>query len=457
MVHGSLSIVNGAVVHWHASRQYFRMPKLTPLVEAAAQRPRSAVRWVRHFLRALGPGVVTGAADDDPSGIVTYSLAGARSGTMLLWLAPLTWPLMAAVQGMCARIGMVTGKGLMAGLRLKFPRSLLAIACFALLIANTINIGADLSEMADVAEMLTGINSHLWVVLFGVAIAWATVRLRYAVIANTLKWLALVLFAYVITAVKLGPRWSAVLHDTLIPAMPGGSRGWAIIVAILGTTISPYLFFWQASQEVEEEKALGRHSLVARRGATGDEIARRKLDVGAGTFFSNMAMYFIILTTALTLHVHGITQPNTSREVAEALKPLAGNLSALLFTLGIIGTGTLAIPTLAGSGAYAFAELFNWRQGIDEHFRGAPAFYAVIVLSVAAGGAFDFSNINPLKLLFTTAVINGVLAPFLLTGILIAASDRKLMQGQPSSLLGRVTVGVTTAVMFAATIAMFVL
>ncbi len=420
------------------------------------RKSRSPLRWIGHFWRALGPGVITGAADDDPSGIVTYSIAGAEFGTALLWLAPVTWPLMAAVQSMCARIGMVTGEGLMAGLRLKFPRPLLAATCFALLIANTINIGADLHGMADAVQMLTGTTSHLWVILFGALIAWSTVRLRYATIANVLKWLALVLFAYVITAVKVGPHWGTVFHDTFVPSMPHGSRAWATVVAILGTTISPYLFFWQASQEVEEEKALGRHSLVARRGATPDEIGRRKLDVGAGTFFSNMAMYFIILTTAVTLHAHGTTQLNSSRDVAEALKPLAGDLAALLFTLGILGTGALAIPTLAGSAAYAFAELFNWRQGIDEHFRGAPAFYAVIIISVAAGVAFDFAGINPIKLLYATAVINGVLAPFLLTGILIAASDRKLMGGQASSLLGRITVGVTTVVMFAATIGMFV-
>ena len=433
------------------------MTRLPPVVRAVTTQPRRALRWVRHFWRALGPGLITGAADDDPSGIATYSIAGAQFGTRLLWLAPLSWPLMAAVQTMCARIGMVTGEGLMAGLRTRFPRWLLALACFALLAANTMNIGADLSAMADAGEMLSGVDSHILVVVIGATIAWATVRLRYAVIANVLKWLALVLFAYVITAVKLAPHWGAVLHDTFIIAMPRGSEAWATVVAILGTTISPYLFFWQASQEVEEEKALGRHSLVARRGATADEIARRKLDVGAGTFFSNMAMYFIILTTALTLHAHGVTQPTSSREVAEALAPLAGKFSYLLYTLGIFGTGVLAIPTLAGSAAYAFAELFGWRQGIDEHFHGAPTFYAVILVSVGVGVFFDFANFNALKLLFATAVVNGVLAPFLLTGILIAASDKKLMQGQPSSLTGRIVVGITTVAMFGATIAMFAL
>jgi Mn2+/Fe2+ NRAMP family transporter len=411
---------------------------------------------MRQFWRALGPGVITGAADDDPSGIATYSIAGAQYGTSLLWLAPVTWPMMGAVQAMCARIGMVTGGGLMAALRLKFSRPVLAVTCLALLIANTANIGADLAAMADAAEVLTGVNSHLWVIVFTGAIAAATVRLRYAMIANTLKWLALVLFAYVITALKIGPHWGAMFRDTFVPSMPRGSAPWATVVAILGTTISPYLFFWQASQEVEEEKALGRHTLVARSGATPDEISRRKLDVGAGTFFSNMAMFFIILTTALTLHAHGVTQPSSSREVAEALRPLAGNFSALLFTVGLVGTGALAIPTLAGSAAYAFAELFGWRQGIDEHFRGAPAFYAVILIAMTAGVAFDFTNLNPIKALYWTAVINGILAPFLLTGILIVASDRRLMHGQPSSRLGRAVVLITTVAMFLAIIGMVV-
>lgn len=432
------------------------MPKVKSMARAAARQPGNVVRLVREFWAALGPGMITGAADDDPSGIATYSITGAQFGTSLLWIAPLTWPLMAAVQSMCARIGMVTGEGLMAALRARIPRPVLAIACFALLIANTINIGADLSGMADAAEMLTGSNSHYWVVFFGGLIAWCTVRLRYATVANVLKWLALVLFAYVIAALKVGPDWKAALHDTVIPSIPHGSAPWATIVAILGTTISPYLFFWQASQEVEEEKALGRHSLVARRGATEDEIRSRKFDVGAGTFFSNLAMYFIILTTARTLHAHGITHLNTSADVAEALRPLAGRFAVLLYTIGIVGTGALAIPTLAGSAAYAFAELFEWRQGIDEHFKGAPTFYAVIIIAVIAGIALDFANVNPVRALYLTAVINGVLAPFIMTGILVVASDVKLMQSQPSSRLGQIVVGVTTVVMFAATAGMVV-
>jgi Mn2+/Fe2+ NRAMP family transporter len=357
---------------------------------------------------------------------------------------------MAAVQTMCARIGMVTGRGLMAALRKRFPRWVLVTVAASLLLANTINIGADLAGMADAAELLTGLDSHAWVVIFGIGIAWATIRFRYGMIASVLKWLALVLFVYVIDAIHVGPPWREVAHTTFTPRIPDGSAGWATLVAILGTTISPYLFFWQASQEVEEEKALGRHSLVSRRGATNDELFRRKLDVTVGTFFSNLVMFFIILTTALTLNRHGVTTIETSRQVAEALEPLAGRFATLLYTVGIIGTGLLAIPTLSGSAAYACAETFGWRQGMDSSFRRAPAFYAVVTVAMLCGMGMDFANVNPVKTLYWSAVINGLLAPFLLLGILVVATDRELMQGQPSSLLGRVVVGITTAAMFAA-------
>ena len=411
---------------------------------------------IRRFLANLGPGVVAGAADDDPSGVATYSIAGAQLGTSMLWTAFMTWPLMGCVQFMCARIGMVTGQGLAGALRLKFPKPLLIIASIALLIANTVNIGADLAGMADAAEMLTGLNSHLYVVIFGIAIAVATVMFRYHQIANVLKWLALTLFAYVFTTFLIGPNWRSVAHDTFIPSWPKGHDGWATLVAILGTTISPYLFYWQASQEVEEDKAMGRRMLRQRQGATGKEIIDRKIDVGVGAFFSNLVMYFIILSTALTLHKHGITHIETSKQAAEALLPLAGKFAYLLYTVGLIGVGFLAVPTLAGSAAYAFAETFHWRQGLDQNLKHARAFYAVVILSTLMGIVLDFAGINPVKALFWTAVINGVLAPFLLVGILLVASDRKLMQNQPSSRLSRVVVGITALAMFAAAVALFV-
>ena len=418
--------------------------------------PAAKRTTLRRIATALGPGIITGAADDDPSGIATYSIAGAQFGTKLLWTAPVLWPLMAAVQMMCARIGLVTGQGLAGALRAKYPRWLLAIAAGALFIANTINVGADLGGMADAAHLLTGVPSFVWVLACGVGIAIATVKLRYAAIANALKWLALILVVYAIAAFDVHPGWGAVLRATAVPHLPHDREAWAMLVAILGTTISPYLFFWQASQEVEEEKKEGELTIKARQGATATEIGDRRIDIGLGTLFSNFAMFFIIVTTASTLHAHGQTRLATSADVAAALRPLAGRFEMLLYTIGIVGTGLLAIPTLAGSAAYAFAETFDWRQGIDEKPTRARAFYAVIGASIAIGVAMDFAGISAVKALYWTAVINGLLAPFLMVGILHAASDRKLMRGQPSSWLGLVVVGATTVAMFAAGIAMFV-
>jgi len=412
---------------------------------------------VRRFFSLLGPGLITGAADDDPSGIATYSIAGAQTGTSLLWTAFITWPLMGCVQFMCARIGMVTGMGLAAALKQKFPRWVLVIFALTLFAANTMNVGSDLAGMSDAAEMLTGFNSHWFVVFFGIAIAYSTVYFRYFQIAKMLKWLALFLFAYVIAAFAVKPDWRAVLRDTLIPSWPKGHEAWQSLVAILGTTISPYLFFWQASEEVEDEKAMGRRMLRQREGATGKEIKDRKLDVGVGTFFSNVVMYFIILTCALTLHAHDMQNIETSKQAAEALKPLAGLIAYTLYTVGLIGVGFLAIPTLAGSAAYALAETFHWREGLDLPFKSAYYFYGAIILSTLLGIGMDFAKINPIRALFWTAIINGLLAPFLLIGILIAVSDRKLMQNQPSSWLSRIVVGITISLMFGAAIGMFVL
>ncbi len=418
--------------------------------------PDAAVGGVRRFWRTLGPGLITGAADDDPSGITTYSLAGAQFGTSLLWMAVVSWPLMWAVQLMCARIGMVTGRGLMASMRQRFPRPVLFIICGALAIANGINIGADLDGMADAAELLSGVNSHVWVMLFGVGITVAAVKLRYAMMSNVLKWLALVLGAYVITALLSKPDYLQVLRDTLVPRLPSGSDGWGMIVAILGTTISPYLFFWQASEEVEEEKEKGR-GRSQRIGATAAELQSRNIDVGAGTFVSNAAMFFIMLTTALTLHAHGQLHPKTSADVAKALEPLAGRSAMLLYTIGLFGTGALAIPTLAGATAYAFAELLGLRQGIDAEFSRARAFYGIMIVSVLGGIIMDFLKIDAVRALYLSAVLNGLVAPPLLIGIVIVARDSKLMQDQPTSRVSAGLVWLTTALMVAAGVAMFVI
>ena len=310
--------------------------------------------------------------------------------------------------------------------------------------------------MAEAAEMLSGINAHYSMVVFALLISWATVRLGYRQIANVLKWLVLVLLAYPITAFVVGADWGRVVRDTLVPSMPHTRDEWATLVAILGTTISPYLFFWQTSEEVEEEKAAGQSTLAERRGATIKELQLRRMDVGVGTFVSNMVMFFIILTTAITLNRHGVTHIETSRQAAEALRPLAGKFAAILFTVGIVGVGFLAIPTLAGSAAHAFAETLGWRQGLDKKLKQARAFYTLILLSTGVGVGLDFVGINPVKALYWTAVINGLLAPFLLVAILVVASDKKLMQGQPSSRLGWTVVAVNTVAMFAAGVAMFV-
>jgi NRAMP (natural resistance-associated macrophage protein)-like metal ion transporter len=423
-----------------------------PAVAAPAPAPRGGP--LRRFFRLIGPGVITGAADDDPSGITTYSVTGAQFGTSLLWTAAVTWPLMAAVQMMCARIGMVTGQGLAGALQRKLPRRLVLVAAVALFLANTLNVGADLAGMADAAADLTGWSSSVYVVIFGAGIALLTIRCRYAQIAGILKWLVLVLFAYVIGAFLTRPAWRTVLHDTFVPAWPHTHDGRMMVVALLGTTISPYLFFWQSSQEVEEEKASGRREVVLRRGATRSELVNRRIDVGIGTFFSNLVMFFIIVTCAMTLHRSGQTQIETARQAAAALRPLAGNFATLLYTTGIIGVGLLAIPTLTGSAAYALAETLHWRQGLDQRFRGARAFYAVVVASSLCGVLLNFVGINPVKALVWSAVVNGVLSPFLLLGILLVASDRKIMKGQTSSRTSRVVVGLTALAMFGAAIGM---
>ncbi len=420
------------------------------------QEALSFPRKVKLFFDSMGPGVITGAADDDPSGIGTYTIAGAQLGTRFLWTALLTWPLMAAVQMGCARIGMVTGEGLASAFAKKIPRPILLIFCFALFLANTLNVGADLSAMADGADMLTGVSSHFFVIIFGVVISVATVQVRYYHIAKILKWLALSLFAYIAVAFIIGPNWSEIFTDTFVPHWPKAKEEWATLVAILGTTISPYLFFWQASQEVEEEKASGRNTVDKRVDATNKEILTRKFDVGIGTFFSNIVMYFVILSAALTLHKHGLTNIQTSREAAEALVPLAGRFASLLYTVGIIGVGFLAIPTLTGSAAYALAETFGWDQGLDAKWGKARAFYAVVICSGFFAILFDLARLNPMQALYWSAVLNGLLAPFLLVGILMVLFDKKLMRNQSGSLLSRILIIMTTVLMFGAGIGMFV-
>ena len=417
--------------------------------------PRAQSSTVRAFFSDLGPGLITGAADDDPSGIATYSVTGAGFGYALLWTALFSFPLMTSVQLMCSRLGMVTGRGLAAVVRRKYPRWVLWTACLLLLVANIVNIGADLGGMANGLEMVTGVKSLIWTPLIAALLVGALFWTSYRKIARTFKWLTLVLFAYVITAFLARPDWGQVWRATLFPRIGWSAGDLSVVVGILGTTISPYLFFWQSSQEVEEERAAGRTTLKQRQGATSAELHRARRDVMTGMFFSNLVMYFIILTTASTLHAHGNTTISTARQAAEALRPLAGDAAYLLFTLGLIGTGVLGVPVLAGSSAYAIGEAMAWGTSLDKTPRLAPKFYAVLTVAVVLGVCLDYAGLNAVKMLFWSAVVNGVLAPPLVVLVVLLTSDRGVMGEHTNPPLLRALGWITAAVMLAAEVAMF--
>lgn len=399
--------------------------------------------------------MITGAADDDPSGIATYSVSGASLGYGLLWTALASFPLMASVQLMSSRLGMVTGRGLAAVIRKRYSRPVLWGACLLLTIANVINIGADLGGMAESSEMVTGVHSLSWLPVYAFAILAALAWSSYRMVARIFKWLTLVLFAYVITAFIAKPDWSQVLRATFVPGIHWSRDSLAVIVGILGTTISPYLFFWQAAEEVEEERSQGRVTVAQRRGATKRELRRSRNDVLTGMFFSNLVMYFIILTTAATLHAHGVTHIETARQAAEALRPLAGNGAYWLFTLALIGTGMLGVPVLAGSSAYAISEAMAWGASLDRPPRLAPGFYGVLAAAMVVGAALDYFGFNAVKMLFWSAVANGVLAPPLIVLLVLLTSDRRVMGDRVSPPLLRGLGWATAVVMTAAAVAMF--
>jgi NRAMP (natural resistance-associated macrophage protein)-like metal ion transporter len=408
----------------------------------------------RRFFGCLGPGVITGAADDDPSGISTYSVTGASFGYAPLWTALFSFPLMTAVQMMCARLGMVTGEGLAGVIRSRYSRWILWSSAALLVIANTVNIGADLGGMAQVTEMITGVRSIYWTPIYAVAIGSFLIWWSYSAIARIFKWLTLALFAYVAAAFLAKPDWAAVIHSTFIPQIEWSSRYWATLVGIFGTTISPYLFFWQSSQEVEEERAEGELTLESRRGATDDELRKSRNDVMAGMFFSNLIMYFIILTTAATLHAHG-KSITTARDAAEALKPLAGKGAYWLFSLGLIGAGMIGVPVLAGSSAYAVSESLAWEGSLADKPSLARGFYAVIAVGLALGLALDYAGFNAVSMLFWSAVLNGVLAPPLIVIVVLLTSNREIMGPRANPFWLAALGWITVAVMTGASIAMF--
>jgi len=410
---------------------------------------------VRRFFSHLGPGLITGAADDDPSGISTYSVAGAAFGYGPLWTAFFSFPLMTAVQLMCARLGMVSGRGLAGVVRRRYSRWVLWGTCALLVVANTINIGADLAGMGEAMGMVTGIDAKIWMPLFALVIVSFLSFTDYQHIARIFKWLTLVLFSYVLAALLARPDWPATLRATLVPRIVWSRDYLATFVAILGTTISPYLFFWQAAQEVEEERRQGRRSVGQRKGATDAELRRSLIDVATGMFFSNFVMYFIMLTTAITLHAHGQTRITTAQEAAQALRPLAGDAAYWLFTLGIVGTGMLAVPVLAGSCAYAIGEALAWRVTLSDRPRHAWKFYGVIAAAMLIGLALDTLGLDAIAMLFWSAVVNGVLAPPLIVVVALLTNDPAVMGERVNPPLLRWLGWTTAVVMTAATVAMF--
>jgi NRAMP (natural resistance-associated macrophage protein)-like metal ion transporter len=406
---------------------------------------------LQRFFRNLGPGLITGAADDDPSGISTYSVGGAAYGYTGLWTALFSFPLMAAVQLMCARLGMVTGRGLAAVIRTRYPPPVLWFACALLIVANVFNIGADLGGMADATQMVTGLPAYVGTPFFAFLIIGLLLWTSYRIIARIFKWMTLALFAYVITAFLARPDWSQVLRSTFIPHLEWTRSYLSVLVGILGTTISPYLFFWQAAQEVEEDRERGKTTVAQRRGSTDEELVSATKDVVTGMLLSNLVMYFIILTTAATLNAHGMKNIETARQAAEALRPLAGKGAYWLFTFGLVGTGMLGVPVLAGSCAYAIAEAARWRAAsLNNKFHLARRFYGVIAVSVLVGLALNYAGFNAVKMLFWSAVLNGVLAPPLVILVVLLTSDKKVM-GKRANAPGAQMLGwICAAVMSAA-------
>jgi NRAMP (natural resistance-associated macrophage protein)-like metal ion transporter len=408
------------------------------------------------FLSLLGPGLVTGASDDDPSGIGTYAQAGAALGLASLWTALFTFPMMWTIQFVCAKIGMVTGGGLARVLRKHYSPFLLYPVVTALAVANTINAGVDIGAIAAAINLLVPVPVTLLIVPIALTILMIQIWGSYRLIARIFKWLTLALFAYIFSAFFAKPDWSAVMVATFRPMIRFDRQFLLILVAILGTTITPYLFFWQADQEVEEEIAMGRRFLRQRKGATAAELGRADLDVATGMFFSNAVMFFIMLATASTLHASGKLTIESATDAAQALRPLAGAAASLLWAPGLIGAGALCVPILTGSAAYAIAEARGWKRGLNERPRRAKLFYGVIALSTLLGMLINFIGVNPMTALFWTAVINGFLAPPVLVVVMLIANNKKVLGAHVNGPLTNVVGWITTATMFAAAIALIV-
>jgi NRAMP (natural resistance-associated macrophage protein)-like metal ion transporter len=427
-------------------------PRTEPVTATAVQPHAADESWVKK----LGPGIITGAADDDPSGIATYSQAGAKFGYGLLWTIVLTYPLMVAIQLISAQIGQVTGHGLATNIRRHYPRWLLYTIVGLLLVANTINIAADIAAMADAMRLLLG-GAKLWyLIFFGVLSVVLQVMIPYVRYVRFLKWLTLALLAYVATVFVVRVPVGAVLTGTFVPRFNWNADAITMIVAVFGTTISPYLFFWQASQEVEEQKADPHAKPLKRAKVRFARATLRgvKIDTYVGMAFSNLVAFFIVLTTAATLHANGVVSIESSAQAAAALRPIAGEFAYLLFTLGIVGTGLLAVPVLAGSAAYAMAGTFGWRNSLELKPTAAKKFYGIIAVATLVGAALNVLALDPIKALFWSAVINGVIAVPVMVVMMLLVSRRDVMGRLTPSPRLRLLGWASTAVMAAAVCAM---
>lgn len=410
------------------------------------------------ILQLLGPGLITGASDDDPSGIGTYSQVGSQFGYGMLWTALFTFPMMAAIQELCARIALQTGVGLGTSLRRKFPAALVGACVAALLIANTINLGADLGAVAAGGSLLTrGTVPAIWLILpVALLVVYFQFFLSYTTIFKIFKWLSLALFAYIITGLIAHPSLRTVLIATFVPHIEFSKDFLAGLVAVLGTTISPYLFFWQASAEIDQMRAAGKMTESQRRGVKLSELKAARADIVIGMAFSQIVMYFIILTSAAVLHAHGKTDVQTANDAAQALAPFLGPFAFVAFSLGLIGTGLLAIPILSGSAAYALKDFMGWKGALSTKPRYRPTFYGIIVAATAFGVGMNFLHIDPIKALFYAAMINGLVAPPLMVLIVLLGADRKVMKDKVSGTLSKVLTWIGTAAMTAAAAALIV-
>ncbi|MBI2448200.1 Nramp family divalent metal transporter [Candidatus Microgenomates bacterium] len=409
--------------------------------------------------RSIGPGVITGFSDDDPSGIVTYSMAGARFGLGQLWMALFQLPLMIAVQEMCGRLGLVTGMGLAGVIKKHYSKYLLYFVVALLIIANTINIGADISAIGAVLQMLFAGNILVWSIIVALVIILLEVFVKYKKYVQILKWLTVIFLSYVLVAFIIPQDWSNIFRSLFIPRFEWNSAYIMMVVAFLGTTISPYLFFWQTSEEAEEEVAEGK---LAEIGANAPKVSkadfsRVNADTAVGMIFSQAITFFIVITAASTLFTAGIHEITSAREAAEALRPLAGDGAYLLFAIGIIGAGLLGIPVLAGSAGYAVSETFGWRQGLSKKFQDAKGFYGVIIVSTLVGLFLNILGVNPIQALIYAAIINGIVAVPLILLITVITGNKKVMGKYQSGLLLRSLGWLTFFVMLVAAVLMFVM